>query len=564
MAELAVNLELLETASNKNTGSADAVMQKVEEREEAPAGENAEPGSERAESSAEVSERLEQQWADLVLWVKDRGGRPGLFGHFEVALIPRLFALGRTLVQLFLALREERLLTELSSRQRVRGRWFTAQSRKRRRLGTFFGKLYFWRGYYSRDGGGTGFHPLDKDLGLTTDGFSLHVMSLGCRLATQMSYSAAAELMSLFVGGSPSHTTIEHMVLGLGTYAREYMEHAVSPLAGDGEVLVIQIDLKCAPTARESELRKRRGKRRPNPHPESARHRGRSKRRRSGPKKRRKKGDKSKNGRAATLVVMYTLKLSPEGLLLGPINKKQYASFAGKRYGFAWARSMANRRGFAPDNGKRIQFVSDGDPDFRIYLADYFGDYEDHQLLKTLDLPHVMEYVWKAGRALHPEGSEKLSAWAQKQKSNLLLSRGDLVVRQLKKILADVPKTGPGNKSKRKHLKDAINYITNNLDRMDYRYLRDQDLELASGACEGAVNYVIGLRLDQGGMRWIIERAEMLLQLRCIELNGDWDDFITWLEQRLSKQISRSISCPRLSREKPMPIPDVAAIALAL
>ena len=523
---------------------------------------DAEAGSKEPETSQAVTERFNQQVRDLFQWVNELGNRSGLFGSFEVVLIPKVFALARTLVQLFLVLRNERLSKDLPTKQRVRGKWFTAQNPKRRQLGGFFGKVYFWRKYYSQDEGGPGVHPLDKDLGLTTDGFSLHVMSLACRLATRMPYEAAANLMSLFIGQSPSHTTIEHMVLGLGAHARAYMEQAMPP-RGDGEVLVLQIDLKCAPTARDTELRKRRGKRATNPHPESARHRGRQKRRRAGPKKRRKKGDKSKNGRAVTLVVMYTLKLSPEGLLLGPINKKQYASFAGKRYGFAWARAMANRRGFTPESGKRIQFVSDGDPDFRIYLDDYFGDYGKDQLLLTLDLPHVMEYIWKAGTARHREGSDELSEWAHKQKRNLLLSRGDLVVRQLKTILAGVPKTGPGNKSKRKRLTDAIDYIQNNLDRMDYKYLRDQDLELASGACEGAVNYVIGLRFDHGGMRWIVERAEALLQLRCIELNGEWDDFMSWLQQELHKRSNRSIRPLRLFREKPIQLPDVKTIDLA-
>jgi hypothetical protein len=200
---------------------------------------------------------------------------------------------------------------------------------------------------------------------------------------------------------------------------------------------------------------------------------------------------------------MYTLKASPDGLLLGPINKKQYASFAGKRYGFAWARSMANRRGFAPESGKRIQFVSDGDKDFRIYLANYFGDYGKDQLLETLDLPHVMEYVWKAGRALYPEGSEELSNWAQKQKTNLMQSRGDLVVRQLKKILANVPKTGPGNKSKRKHLEAAIDYIKNNLDRMDYKYLRLQFGSYPPPVCAAS-------RRNSAGMRGLCRLLELL------------------------------------------------------
>ena len=43
---------------------------------------------------------------------------------------------------------------------------------------------------------------------------------------------------------------------------------------------------------------------------------------------------------------------------------------------------------------------------------------------------------------------------------------------------------------------------------------------------EGAIKHVIGKRCDHGGMRWIKERAEAVLQLRCIEINGDWDAFI--------------------------------------
>ena len=39
---------------------------------------------------------------------------------------------------------------------------------------------------------------------------------------------------------------------------------------------------------------------------------------------------------------------------------------------------------------------------------------------------------------------------------------------------------------------------------------------------------VVGERLDCSGMRWIPERAEALLHLRCIELNGDWERFFAW------------------------------------
>jgi hypothetical protein len=63
---------------------------------------------------------------------------------------------------------------------------------------------------------------------------------------------------------------------------------------------------------------------------------------------------------------------------------------------------------------------------------------------------------------------------------------------------------------------------------MDYKNYIEQDLPIATGIVEGAVRYVISERLDCSGMRWIPERAEALLQLRCIELNGDWDEFFNW------------------------------------
>ncbi len=100
------------------------------------------------------------------------------------------------------------------------------------------------------------------------------------------------------------------------------------PPADDGETLVIMVDSKATPTATEHELKKRRGKRRRKGGGRSPRHRGRSKRKNWQEKRRRKKGDHSKNGRAATLVVMYTLKEAklPGGRkrLEGPINRRVY------------------------------------------------------------------------------------------------------------------------------------------------------------------------------------------------------------------------------------------------
>ena len=110
----------------------------------------------------------------------------------------------------------------------------------------------------------------------------------------------------------------------LGRQAQPFVQQQAAP-AIDGDVLVIEMDGKCPPTAREEELRKRRGPRQR--HAKGCacgcqRHRGQVKRQRRGSKKRRKKGDKSKNGKEVPVVVMYPLKRGDDGKLHGPLHKQ--------------------------------------------------------------------------------------------------------------------------------------------------------------------------------------------------------------------------------------------------
>ena len=90
---------------------------------------------------------------------------------------------------------------------------------------------------------------------------------------------------------------------------------------------------------------------------------------------------------------------------------------------------------------------------------------------------------------------------------------------------------------------------------MDYKSLREQDLEISSGAVEGAVNYVIAKRFDSGGMRWIKQRAEALLQLRCIEANGDWDEFIKFVHDKTIEQTQQTQTNCFLKSNEAVPLP---------
>lgn len=489
-------------------------------------------------SSEQVERRAREHFEVLVAFAKRDVPAGRTFLDLERELVKLVFTLGRLLMALLLCRRHEEI--DLPASEVVEGKRFSRAHAQSREVGTFFGKVRYWRTYMRGQRGG--YYPLDRLLKLPAEGFSLHLLSLVTRVATKISYAQSRLLVRSFLGWSPSVTSIERAVLGLGKSTSAWFEH-VPPPEDDGDVLVIMIDSKATPTATQGELRKRRGKRR-RKKGRSPRHRGRARRKNWRPKKRRKKGDHSKNGKAATLVVMYTLRSAelPGGRqrLEGPVNRRVYASYAPKRHAFVIARRDANKRGFTKDSGKRIQIVIDGDRCLAEYARDLFPE-----AILTLDVIHAVEYLWKAGRSFHREGSKALAEWVARQKDRLYAGQTKALLRELREALDRYPKTGPGNKGRRARLESALGYLEARVELMNYGQLLDQDLEISSGPVEGAVRYVIGQRFDAAGMRWITERSEALLQLRCIEINGHWDDFIRYVEARATKDLAVLAAKPR-------------------
>ena len=125
-------------------------------------------------------------------------------------------------------------------------------------------------------------------------------------------------------------------------------------------------------------------------------------------------------------------------------------------------------------------------------------------------------------------------------------------------MLKAVPAKGPGTKKKREQLSAVINYIEKRTQWMNYGELQKQDLVIATGIIEGAARYVIGERMDCSGMRWIDERAEMLLRLRCIDLNGEWDQFFDWTYSKIKQDQIQNSKSYRLRSKQPQPLPKVA------
>ncbi|MDP6060945.1 MAG: hypothetical protein QGH33_18710 [Pirellulaceae bacterium] len=487
-----------------------------------------------------IESQIRQVVDEVVRFVRSDGDALELM-HFERSLWSRVAVLFRLFVALFLAVRHQRL--DLS-RHEAEG-WRVKKAFATRTVKTMGGAVTYGRTYLRRNG--NGWFPLDAELGITADGFSWQVIDLATQLATSVSYGATQGIMRTMLGWSPSTEAIESLVMGLGQRAPAFMATQQS-FDDDGEVLVIEVDGKAAPMATEAELEARRRKRK---HGRKCgcgcqRHRGR-KRRKGKKKKRKKRGHNSKNGRSATLVAMYTLRRGEDGKLHGPINKKIWGQFGPRKNTIAWARNQATRRGFDPETNKRVQIVIDGERCLRKYLKQQFP----HATM-TLDLRHCQERLWTTGRLFHKEGSKELAQWVEPLDRLLLRGRVDLFLKRLRKILKSVPKRGPGTKDKRATLTKQIGYFEERKEMMRYDEYHREDLVLATGVIEGACRYVIGERLDCSGMRWKLEGAEPLLQLRCIELNGDWDEFITWTADQTTAELKNGQST-KIRRPRPKP-----------
>lgn len=461
---------------------------------------------------ADVQEMFQQACA-----VVDDDGAS--FFDFERRTWTALLALGRALAVLFLVRRAQRPRVVDYEHD---GRKYVLDGERITPLGTRFGKVDFarpvGRRVHKRDSAVD--LPVDRELGLCS-GFSLGVLAAMTRLCAQMAFASARGTFASTYEWTPSPRATLRMVDTVGAEARTFLEGCPAP-EDDGEILVLQVDGGGAPmiSAREHERRCR---------PRACAKRGvprrhqRRQRRKEHPRVRRTKGKKSKNAKVAVVGVVYTLRRTAKGME-GPINKRIIATFESHEALFVWLHREAVKRGYGQ---KRTLFLADGLEHIWRLQERYFPEAEP-----CLDWYHVVEKLWAAGECLHREGSAELRAWVALQTSRLRNNDVHAVIMALEQHLAKVAKTGPGTKGRRDRLGKALKYLRDNVHRMPYAKWRKDDLDIGSGAVEGAVRNLVRVRLDGPGMRWGRERAERVLHLRCVLINGQWDEFTQYLGQR--------------------------------
>ena len=143
-------------------------------------------------------------------------------------------------------------------------------------------------------------------------------------------------------------------------------------------------------------------------------------------------------------------------------------------------------------------------------------------MCKVLDIIHVVEYIWKAANAHFGENSPKRTGWVKQQCLLLLQSQTDTVIDNLQKI----KQRNRYKPTKKLAIQKVITYIVNHKHMMDYKTYLARGFPIATGAVESACGHFVQCRMERNGMRWSLKGAQNVLNIRAVNKNDDWDQYI--------------------------------------
>ena len=144
-----------------------------------------------------------------------------------------------------------------------------------------------------------------------------------------------------------------------------------------------------------------------------------------------------------------------------------------------------------------------------------------------LDILHALAYVWKAA-ALFENDDAGRRAFTRERLLKILRGEVRGVIQGLRAL-----GTRRGLKGEKlKSLVGICNYLEKNADRMRYNeYLRG-GYPIASGVIEGACRHLVKDRMERSGMRWTLEGARSMLNVRAAFQSDHWRGFLDWNRTR--------------------------------
>jgi hypothetical protein len=168
-----------------------------------------------------------------------------------------------------------------------------------------------------------------------------------------------------------------------------------------------------------------------------------------------------------------------------------------------------------------------------------------------VDVVHVLEYLWKAARALFGKSTPEAEGWVGNRLLALLTGRsGGQVAHTIRWWASRRELDDEAHEA----IDKACDYLADRARTRLMHYaeaLRD-GLPIATGAIEGACRYLVKDRMDRTGARWSLTGAEAVLRLRAVRSSGDFD---TYWQFHLARENERNHATRYADGEVPDPLP---------
>lgn len=138
-----------------------------------------------------------------------------------------------------------------------------------------------------------------------------------------------------------------------------------------------------------------------------------------------------------------------------------------------------------------------------------------------LDIIHVLEYLWKAAKALFDPEAPQAAQWVGAKIEQLLQGQANAIVHSLR-----LNETLKGLSAKqREPIEQCATYVANHAPYLNYPHYLAKGYPIATGVIEGACRYLVKDRMEITGARWGLEGGEAVLKLRALYINGDFDAY---------------------------------------
>jgi hypothetical protein len=398
-----------------------------------------------------------------------------------------------------------------------------------------FGEFELLRYVYGRgEGRKIELIPLDAHLALPESKFSYLLQGWDQRLATEQSFAQVKDTIQDILGLTQHVDSLERMNRQMAKSAAEFMDQQQPPPPQEEAAILVQsADGKGVPIRRGDDTKPIE-----------------SHRSKSGPKPNRKK--------MATVGAVYSVDphiRTPEEVVDAlfrnpgeqrqedkrkrprPQHKRVRVSLdhidaqgdqvRGAPAIFGWMAGQVELRN--PDGTKPLVTIMDGQQALWDERDVFQGETPSTDIL---DLLHVTPRLWDAAHQFYKPDSSEAEQFVRERVLRVLQGKTSSVIRGILRM-ASIRKL---SKQRCAKLNEICNYFRNNLDRMRYdEYLR-AGYPIATGVIEGACRHAVKDRMERAGMRWVIQGAQAMLELRCIQIGGAWEEFN---EYRVERETSR-------------------------